>query len=252
MIAIGRKALADVRRRPIPVANDTFHKGEWMETGTDPRLSPTVFLAEQPPDCELLTHFHRQNQFQLFVDGTGTIGREQIGPVTVHYAGAYTGYGPLLSGPAGLKYFTIRSVFDTGFIPATEAREKMVRGPKRHAQARLGEPWSVERLSALHAPQVQWALPEDMGLGAVHVRLPAGAAFVLEAIHDSHGQFVFVLAGSAAVQGAELAPWESAFATADERDVSVVAGTQGAELVVLHMPVTQPEYAPVSGEAALS
>ena len=73
MIALGRKALADVRRRPVPVVNDTFHKGEWMETGTDPHLSPTVFLAEQPPHCELLTHFHRQNQFQLFVDGTGTI-----------------------------------------------------------------------------------------------------------------------------------------------------------------------------------
>jgi hypothetical protein len=252
MIAIGRKALAEVRRRPVPVANDTFHKGEWMETGTDPRLSPTVFLAEQPPNCELLTHFHRQNQFQLFVDGTGTIGREQIGPVTVHYAGAYTGYGPLLSGAKGLKYFTIRSVFDTGLIPATEAREKMVRGPKRHAQAQLGEPWSVERLASLGAPQVNCALPEEKGLGAVHVRLPAGAAFPLETIPDSHGQFVFVLAGSAEMQGTELAPWESLFATADERDVRVVAGAQGAELVVLHMPVTEPEYAPARAEAALS
>lgn len=252
MIALGRKSLADVRRRAIPVVDDTFHKGEWMETGTDARLSPTVFLAEQPPNCELLTHFHRQNQFQLFVDGNGTIGREQVGPVTVHYAGAYTGYGPLLSGAAGLKYFTIRSVFDTGFIPASEAREKMVRGPKRHAQARLGEPWSVERLASLDAPQVNWALPEDKGLGAVHVRLPAGAAFPLDALPDSHGQFVFVLAGSAAVRDATLAPWESVFATADERDVSIVAGAQGAELVVLHMPLTAPEYAPARAEAALS
>lgn len=251
MISFGRKSLADVRRRAIPVVNDTFHKGEWMETGTDPRLSPTVFLAEQPPNCELLTHFHRQNQFQLFVEGTGSLGRDTVGPVTVHYAGAYTGYGPLLSGEAGLKYFTIRSVFDTGFIPATEAREKMVRGPKRHAQASLGEPWSAARLAKLQEVQVAWAMPEDRGLGAVHLRLPPGASIPLESIAASSGQFVFVLAGSAAVAGTELAPWESGFATADERAVSVVAGESGAELVALHMPVTEPAYAQ-RAEPALS
>ena len=58
-----------------------------METGSDPLLSPTVFLAEQPPDCEPLPHFHRQNQFQLFVEGSGLIGKEQIRPMTIHSAG---------------------------------------------------------------------------------------------------------------------------------------------------------------------
>ena len=91
MIAYGRKSVGATRRRAIDVAGDVFHKGEWME----------------------------QNQFQLFVDGQGTIGPEQIRPITVHYAGAYTGYGPIMSGPQGLKYFTIRSAFESGLIPAT-------------------------------------------------------------------------------------------------------------------------------------
>lgn len=250
MIAFGRKSLAEVRRRAVPVVNDTFHKGEWMEMGTDLFLSPTVFLAEQPPNCELLTHFHRQNQFQLFVDGTGSLGREAVGPVTVHYAGAYTGYGPLLSAETGLKYFTIRSVFDTGFIPATEARQKMVRGPKRHAQASLGVPWTTGQLAALRTVQADWPLAEDRGLGVVHVRMPPGGLFALEPIEASHGQFVFVLAGSALVDGAELGPWESVFATADEREVAVRAGAGGAELVVLHMPLTEPEYLPARAEPA--
>lgn len=97
-----------------------FHKGEWMESGQDPRLSPTVFLVEQPANTTLKTHFHGENQFQVFVRGSGSIGRETISPMTVHYAGAYTGYGPLLSGPEGLFYFTIRAVFR----PAPRARSR--------------------------------------------------------------------------------------------------------------------------------
>ena len=91
MIVTGTRAHGLTKRRPIDVNGTTFYKSEWMECGADPALSPTVFLVEQPPNTELVSHFHRQNQFQLFVDGAGSIGRETLGAVTVHYAGAYTG-----------------------------------------------------------------------------------------------------------------------------------------------------------------
>jgi hypothetical protein len=243
MIALGSKSLADARRRPVQVIDDTFYKSEWMESGEDPVLSPTVYLAEQPPHCELLTHFHRQNQFQLFVEGTGSLGPDAIGPVTVHYAGAYTGYGPLLAGAEWLKYFTIRAVFDTGFTPVSEAREKMVRGPKRHCQVGLGEPWSVERLQALEHMQQVVAIAPARGLAALHLRLPPGARFALEPINGSVGQFVFVLAGTAQLQGTELARWESGFVSANENHAAVAAGEDGVEIVALHMPITEPEYA---------
>lgn len=241
MIAIGTEERALRRRRPIQVADATFHKGEWMETGEDPTLSPTVFLAEQPAHYNLGTHFHRQNQFQLFVAGSGTLGPERLDPVTVHYAGAYTGYGPLLAGAEGVKYFTIRPVFDTGFIPASEAREKMVRGPKRHAQVALGTPWDEERLAALARAEDRFALPADRGLAVRHVRLPPAAARDLEHAETSIGFFVFVLSGTATVAGSTLGRWESAFATADERLV-LTAGARGAEIVVLHVPPTDPAY----------
>lgn len=243
MIVTGTRSHSQERRRPIAVAESTFFKGEWMESGQDPVLSPTVFLAEQPPDYTLQTHFHRQNQFQLFVEGTGTLGRVPVDAVTVHYAGAYTGYGPLLSGPQGLKYFTIRPVFDTGFIPATEAREKMVRGPKRHAQASLGVPWSEEQLAALKSVEDHFAIPPELGLAARHLRLPPHARWQLTHVADSTGAFLFVLSGTAVAAGRQLSPWESVFASADET-LDVVAGDSGAELVALHVPPTEPEYAP--------
>ena len=82
MIATGTRSLWERTRRPVDVEGATFFKGEWMDTGRTPE-SPTVFLAEQPPDYELLPHFHKENQFQLFVAGDGTIGRQGVRPLTM-------------------------------------------------------------------------------------------------------------------------------------------------------------------------
>ena len=243
MIAIGTEAHSKTRRRAIPVSDVTFYKGEWMEAGEDAWLSPTVFLAEQPPHYTLQTHFHRQNQFQLVVEGSATLGRHALGPVTVHYAGAYTGYGPLVAGAEGIKYFTIRPVFDTGLIAATEAREKMVRGPKRHAQVTLGEPWSEQALCALSAPEDGFAIAADQGLAVRHVRLPPDHSLALDHVAQSTSLFAFVLSGTGLVAGQTLGRWESVFATQDER-LTLVAGPRGAEIAVLHVPPTEAQYLP--------
>ena len=242
MISFGTRSRSESRRRPLNMMGGIFYKGEWMENGEDSLYSPTVFLAEQPPNCELAPHFHRQNQFQLFVEGEGSFGQERIGPVTVHYAGAYTGYGPILSGDAWLKYFTSRAVFDTGLTPNTESREKMIRGPKRHAKASAGQPWTIEQLSALQRIQRETVIAADAGLGAELFRLPPNATHRLLPIAASFGQFIFVLAGTSLVDGATLSLWESAFLPAEDGDVAITAGAQGAEVITLHMPETAGQY----------
>lgn len=242
MISFGIRSHSESRRRPLNLMEGVFYKGEWMENGEDPLHSPTVFLAEQPPNCELAPHFHRQNQFQLFVEGEGTIGQEHIAPVTVHYAGAYTGYGPILSGNAWLKYFTIRSVFDTGITLNTEWRGKMVRGPKRHAKASIGQPSTVEQLAALQAIQHETVIVADAGLGAELFRLPANTAQRFAPIAGSVGQFIFVLAGSVLLEGTTLSLWDSAFLPAPDGEVVITTGAQGAEVIALHMPETAEPY----------
>ena len=244
MITIGLKSLADARRRPVEVLGGTFHKSEWMDSGEDTAvLSPTVFLAEQPPDYVLPTHFHKQNQFQLFVEGAGSLGPDAVGPVTIHYAGAYTRYGPLVSGSGGLKYFTIRAIFDTGRTFSSEGRSQMVRGPKRHSAAAVGAPWDTARLAALEHVESTFPMPPARGLAARHARLPPTASIPIEPIAESDGQFIFILSGSARLGDAGLARWESAFVSANESGVNLIAGEQGAEVVCLHVPVTAPEYA---------
>ena len=106
--------------KAVVVEGDTYLKSDWMDSGDAPELSPTVFLVEQGANVSLRTHFHRNNQFQLFVRGGGAIGPHKLGALTVHYAGAYTGYGPLVADVRGLAYFTLRSVFETGSLTVAQ------------------------------------------------------------------------------------------------------------------------------------
>jgi hypothetical protein len=134
-------------RVPVVVDGDTYYKTDWMDgrvglsvSGSNQAaqkgqervaLAPSVYLVEQSPGVSLRTHFHRNNQFQLIVQGNGWIGSHPVSSVTVHYAGAYSGYGPLLAGPQGLAYFTLRTVYETGSLTMKDHASAMRRGPKR-------------------------------------------------------------------------------------------------------------------------
>src|SRR5687768_1922187 len=67
------------------------------------------------PDTGLCSsaHFHRVDQFQVVVDGKGKLGRHDLSPYSVHFARAYTPYGPLRS-DNGLTFFVMRARFDAG------------------------------------------------------------------------------------------------------------------------------------------
>jgi hypothetical protein len=82
----------------------------------------------------------------------------------------------------------------------------------------------------------------DAGLGAELFRLPPNATQRLLPIEGSVGQFVFVLGGTALVEGTTLTLWESAFLPAPDGAVCIAAGSQGAEIITLHMPETAEPY----------
>lgn len=237
MITFGTQAQAAAKRRAIPAMGVTFHKAEWMESGQDPVLSPTVSLLEQPAGFEFMPHFHQQNQFQVFVGGSGAIGAHALAPVVVHYAGAYTAYGPLVAGPLGIQYFTMRPVAESGFIPVAEHRERMIRGPKRHAQSRqiaISTPEAMRRLDEIDD---SFVIPlGDDGMGARLLRMPPGHSLELEHPPGCQGQFIFVLEGAVDLAGRELARWEHLYATRGEPIPRLTASAAGAELLCLSVP----------------
>lgn len=237
MIRLGTRTNGELRRRTIPVLDDSYFKSEWMESGADPALSPTVALIEQPPNSVLVPHFHRQNQFQLFVEGSGSIGTTTLSPLSIHYAGAFTGYGPLVAGPDGIKYFTMRSVCETGLVPISEAREKMLRGPKRHAQCGPIPIASDVDLRALTEVQTEAVIPlTDDGLGAEVIHLPVTGTLLPQRHHASAGLFLVVLAGTLNYADTQLESWESLFVSADEIPPAFDVGKGGLQVLVLHLP----------------
>ena len=242
MITFGTLDSGTARRRAAPAMGVVFHKGEWMDSGDDPTLSPTVALIEQPAGFEFMPHFHRQNQFQVFVRGSGVIGRHALAPVVVHYAGAYTGYGPLVAGPEGLQYFTLRPVCESGFIPLAQRQEQMIAGPKRHAQSEaiaVAVPEQMRGWTQI-SEHVVIALGED-GMGARRVQLPPGRIWSSASALGSQGQFLFVLEGSVSAAGKTLGRWEQLYATSSEVP-AVQAGADGAQLLVLSVPCKAAAY----------
>lgn len=243
MIAFGLEASGLARRRYLTL-EDGFgaHKSEWMESGQGPGLSPTVFLVEQPANSTLKTHFHRQNEFQVVVDGSGTLGPHSLRPYTVHYAGAYSGYGPIVAGPDGLSYFTIRATFDVG---ALTDKAQMLRGPKQQEHPAPIEAQSESQLQTLSAAESSdlFHHPGKCLHSSLHL-LPPGQSLPLQANQGGAGLFAMVIAGSVRVQNTVLRRWESVFLSDAESALQMIAGPSGCEFLTMQMPSLDEAYRP--------
>lgn len=228
---------------PVIVDGDTFLKSMWLDSGKDPEHSPTVFLVEQAPNVSLRTHFHRENQFQLIVRGEGTLGRHAVGALTVHYAGAYSGYGPLVAGAQGLAYFTLRPVFDTGSLTMKDDAALMKRGPKRQLHSDYVGIARDDELAARTTVEVEDLIaPQPDLIAALRYTLPPLARCTgLDPI-GSAGQFWVVLAGSLRVGDRVLRPWDHVFIGGDEAPLEIVAGDDGLQVVCLQSPHKAAEY----------
>jgi len=107
MIRIGTHERAVANRSKFTLANGTgYFKSEFIsppaEAGLESHerdgVAPQSFLVEQDADSVILPHFHVQDEFQVVVQGGGSIGRHPLRALAVHYAGAHTGYGPITAG----------------------------------------------------------------------------------------------------------------------------------------------------------
>jgi len=244
MIVVGSQEHALTRRRHLRLADGfEYFKGEWLEAGQDPQLSPTMFLVEQGPHSRLATHFHRENEFQVVVQGGGKFGAHDVQAVTVHYAGAYTGYGPIVAGDDGLSYFTIRAVFEQGAIFLPEGREQMVRGPKRQLHSTPYPAAEPGELLARTATEVHELFePQPDGIAATRILLPPGAQAQAPSPHGSGGQFVMVISGSLLYRQRLLTRWEPIFLSPDEAALTLCAGGGGADVLSLTLAVKAQEY----------
>ena len=223
-----------------------YHRANFI--GRDSLLrteGPTCYLIEQDPNTTILPHFHRANQFQIIVGGNGRLGKEAVRPLTVHFAGAYTAYGPIVAEEHGVHYFTVRDGFDPGARWMPESRAEMPRVPRRHV---MSEPLDLENAAVGSNDAVENAVlgPESDGLGALHVKLGANAKWRADGNAGAAGKFLLVLKGNVALQDRSLKSYGCVHLDPNDGEVEFTAGDQGAQLLVLTFPRTE------AGKAAIT
>ena len=198
---------------------------------------PQAFLVEQEAGAIVHPHFHHVDQFQVVIAGTGTIGKHPVQAISAHFAGAHTGYGPIVPGPAGMQYFSLRASADcTGAQYLPGARERMRAGPRRNVFAPPVSPSEPAALRGLREAVVETLREEPDGLSFRYARIPPDAEWLIDGLDHGAGQSILVTQGSIRHGGTELGRWSAMFVANDAESMAVQAGPGGAELLVLRYP----------------
>lgn len=231
---------------------DTFegHITDIIATHQERRSGEQAFLVEQAPHWVTPTHYHLEQQFQVIMAGHGTIGRHDVSPLCVHYAAPQTAYGPIVAGPDGVSYLTLRMSGDTSawYIHKPGSRERMQPGLKREQQHGAAQgSVSADELASLASTTVEVLIaPRPDGLAAHLLRIAPGHehnhdhAMLAEPAEPANpayaGRYYVVTQGTVSLGGQSAQARSVAFASPDE-NVTLHAGPQGAEVVVLQFPV---------------
>lgn len=204
---------------------------------------PMAFLVEKDAGAVVKPHFHRADQYQVVVSGSGRMGLHALDGVAVHYTDAYSAYGPIVAAEDGLAWFTLRNGWDPGARYMTEARAELRAARAEnfvHREAVAGNvhPLPDSALARLGDVQCSKLLgPGPDGLATWHYRLPPGAALAGPDPADGAGQFWIVLGGTLSIaDAAPLPPHSCVFAAPDDGPLAVRAGTTGAEALCLQFP----------------
>jgi hypothetical protein len=191
---------------------------------------PQAYLVEQPAGSTIPAHYHDTDQYQVFIHGNARFGKKPIGPVTVHFAGGHTPYGPILTENEATHFFTFRAHWDGGGKPMPENRANLARVKR------------IYRLAAGHQPEVSGGEPdtviatEDNGLGTAIFHLASGQQQTLDLEVRGGGQYLLVLDGSVRHAATELGKHSCLFRYPEEAPVQFTAGEQGASVMLLQFP----------------
>jgi hypothetical protein len=193
-----------------------------------------AFLVEQDPGSTASAHYHQQDQFQLVVGGHATFGLHEVHPVTVHFTGAHTAYGPIrASQDEGVAYFTLRNGFDPGarFMTIPENRVALRTIPGRTHRESVAGP-----LPAATAPTETLLGPDPDGMTAWRYRLPPDSPVKGPDPVNGRGQYWVVTAGSLTRDDEALAPMSCAFLFPDDLPFQAAAGPDGLEIIAMQFP----------------
>jgi phage tail protein X len=226
----------------IGVNRNTIKPGE--APPAEDTLHPVAFLVEKRPGGVTRPHFHRADQYQVVVGGSGKMGLHDTGSIAVHYTDAFSAYGPILAAGDGIAWFTLRPGWDPGakYMENHDNRAELRASRSRHthweAVTDPVPPLAEAALAALATAGCELVLEGEHGLATWRYQLPPGAALAGPDPAVSGGQFWLVLAGTLSPAGAgPLGVNSVAFVAPDDGPLAAIAGPEGAEALCLQFRV---------------
>ena len=235
-------AAVQAKREQLGTPGQEIWRTVFLHAPQGTRL-PQAFLIEYASGRVLRTHFHDVDEFQVVLAGSGKLGPHLLAPGVVHFARAHTGYGPVVAGPEGLSFLTLRARRDSAgpqLLP--ERREALMAVAGR-------QPWQVTSTAsfakiAADAPLSIHSMPavrSAQGLAAYTVHAQPNIEGAMPAATGSSGQYVSVLEGSAWIGGVEHSAVALGFVKANEPPLLFTAGARGFKALVFNFPQSAPD-----------
>lgn len=208
------------------------------------RNVPQVFRIDMPSEKIVKSHFHAVDQYQVFVSGSGNLGRNAIPTLCVHYVDHHTGYGPIVAGVGGFSYFTFRARTDSGavYLETPGYRERLKPSKKRHHSV-SNIVLSIDPvMAAREVVQAETVISaEEDGLCSVLLRAGAGMTVTCPDPQGSGGQFVFVVNGDLMVDDNLYPQYSVIWVDANDAALRCQAGPNGTEALILQFPADSSE-----------
>jgi hypothetical protein len=194
---------------------------------------PQAFLVElEKPGHIIKPHFHHVDQFQIVVDGGGTLGKHELHPVTVHYTDSFTPYGPIVAGENGLKFFNFRPAADVGAEYMPGSRERLLRHAGRALVAETDSGAASDATGVSITPLIE---QHADGLEVTDIVAGPGEAFP-DVVAGGGGRYELVLDGSMKIDGRVYGRWSCVFTSAGSSLPGRSAGPDGAHVLVAQPP----------------
>ena len=228
----------DLKRIRTDRPDGHFYTTQFIYHSGERHGAPNVFMIESSQNRVLDTHFHDVDQFQIVVGGGGSLGRHKLTPYSIHFARAFTPYGPLVSGPgAGVSYVTLRArqCPTGGAQRLPEFRAKLDNMPGRHPWQVTGipdfVPSGVNGIGMAAVP----GLTDDRGLAGYALTMKPGTTVTAPAAGPD-GQVVVVLKGGLIHEGGEKKGVTVVYVSPEDGPFTVAAGSEGLQALILNFP----------------
>jgi hypothetical protein len=193
---------------------------ELIGTSAEAGSSPSVHLAACEPGYVIDPHFHQVDQYQLFVGGSGRIGKHEVRAGVFHYAARQTPYGPIVAGDQGIEFLTLR--------PHTVPGAYYMPGSKHLMDGRAGRSFVVSiDLDEPRATRSSRLEEHPDGVAGYALAAAPGDPLPQPAV-PSGGAYYVVLAGEVSIDDKPCPERSCCWVGAEDRAPVMIAGPEGA------------------------